>query len=573
MRVLIFIVLLFFVACTSKDSRDRKGSSVVADRVFWGGDIITMEGDVPHYVEALAVKNGKIIALGSKSHIDTLIGSETQLTNLNGKTLLPGFIDGHSHLTKYADGLMQADLNAPPVGKVESIQDIISALKDLKKDRQLSDTSWIIGAGYDHEMLEEKRHPTAADLDKEFPNNPVLLIHASNHMLVANSAAFRIAGVTAETKDPDGGTFIRKKGSREPEGLVQEMAQYAFYDFLVGDFSDEEEFDKLKRAQEYYASQGLTTVSEHMAVPEKQVMLEKAASQQVLYLDVEMLPSHTYAAALIDSGKVKWGVFNNHLKFAGVKMVTDGSPQGKTAFLSSPYLTAVPGCSHDCRGFSNMSQEQINALMVLCYTNNVQVYSHCNGDAAIDMMIEGHRFANAQLNDSITDRRTVVIHSQVVRADQLDAYKQYQMIPSFFSNHCFYWGDAHIANLGEERAGFISPLNTAMKKGIVCTNHTDCPVTPMDQMFLLWTSVARQTRSGKSIGKAEALTPYQGLKVLTINVAYQFFEEELKGTLSAGKMADLVILDRNPLKVKTDEIPEIKVQETIKEGKTVFLKK
>jgi predicted amidohydrolase YtcJ len=220
-----------------------------------------------------------------------------------------------------------------------------------------------------------------------------------------------------------------------------------------------------------------------------------------------------------------------------------------------------------------MSQEQINALMVLCYTNNVQVYSHCNGDAAIDMMIEGHRFANAQLNDSITDRRTVVIHSQVVRADQLDAYKQYQMIPSFFSNHCFYWGDAHIANLGEERAGFISPLNTAMKKGIVCTNHTDCPVTPMDQMFLLWTSVARQTRSGKSIGKAEALTPYQGLKVLTINVAYQFFEEELKGTLSAGKMADLVILDRNPLKVKTDEIPEIKVQETIKEGKTVFLKK
>jgi predicted amidohydrolase YtcJ len=251
MRVLIFIVLLFFVACTSKDSRDRKGSSVVADRVFWGGDIITMEGDVPQYVEALAVKNGKIIALGSKSHIDTLIGSETQLTNLNGKTLLPGFIDGHSHLTKYADGLMQADLNAPPVGKVESIQDIISALKDLKKDRQLSDTSWIIGAGYDHEMLEEKRHPTAADLDKEFPNNPVLLIHASNHMLVANSAAFRIAGVTAETKDPDGGTFIRKKGSREPEGLVQEMAQYAFYDFLVGDFSDEEEFDKLKRAQEY----------------------------------------------------------------------------------------------------------------------------------------------------------------------------------------------------------------------------------------------------------------------------------------------------------------------------------
>lgn len=573
MRSFVLCFLCLLAACSGSDSNKKLNSSIVADRVFFGGDILTMEGDSPHYVEALALKDGKIIALGLKKDIDTLIAESTQQTDLKGRTLLPGFIDAHSHLTKYADGLLQADLNAPPVGKVESIADIISALKALKNDRQLSDTAWIIGAGYDHEMLKENRHPTAADLDKEFPNNPVLLIHASNHMLVANSAAFRKAGVDANTKDTDGGTFIRKKGSREPEGLVQEMAQYAFYEFLVGDFSDEEEFDKLKKAQDYYASQGLTTVSEHMAVPEKQMVLEKAAANKILFLDVEMLPSHTYAAALIDSGNVKWGVMENHLKFAGVKMVTDGSPQGKTAFLTSPYLTPVPGCTHDCRGFSNMSQEQINDLMVLCYSNKVQVYSHCNGDASIDMMIEGHRFANAQLKDSTSDRRTVVIHSQVVRPDQLDAYKRYQMIPSFFSNHCYYWGDAHLANLGEERAGFISPLNSSQKKGIVYTNHTDCPVTPMDQMFLLWTSVARETRKGAVIGQAEAVTPFQGLKALTIHAAYQFFEEDIKGSLKVGKMADLVVLDRNPVKVKTGEIPHIKVQETIKEGKTVFLRK
>jgi hypothetical protein len=253
-------------------------------------------------------------------------------------------------------------------------------------------------------------------------------------------------------------------------------------------------------------------------------------------------------------------------------MAVDGSPQGKTAFLSRPYLTPVPGCNHDCKGFPNLTQEQVNELMLDCYKNKVQLYSHCNGDASIDMMIKGHEIAMRKLGDSSSDRRTVIIHSQIMRPDQLPVYKKYRLLPSFFTNHTYYWGDVHIANLGKERAGFISPMKTAIDMGIIATNHTDGSVTPMDQLFLLWSSVNRQSRNGVVVGEAQQINAYKGLQALTINGAYQYFEESTKGSLKAGKLADLVILDSNPLKVPALNIKDVKVLETIKAGKTIFKK-
>jgi predicted amidohydrolase YtcJ len=278
------------------------------------------------------------------------------------------------------------------------------------------------------------------------------------------------------------------------------------------------------------------------------------------------------AKELLGTGKIKWGVYNNHLRYCGLKIATDGSPQGKTAFLTKSYLTPVPGCSHDCKGFPNLTQEQINELMLGCYSNKVQLYSHCNGDASIDMMIKGHEYAMRKLNDSTADRRTVIIHSQIMRPDQLDSYKKYKMLPSFFTNHTFYWGDVHIANLGMERASFLSPMKSAMDMDIIATNHTDASVTPMDQLFLLWTSVNRISRNGVVVGGAQRIDAYRGLKALTINGAYQYFEENTKGSLKVGKLADIVILDKNPLKVAPIEIKDVKVVETIKEGKSIYKK-
>jgi hypothetical protein len=210
--------------------------------------------------------------------------------------------------------------------------------------------------------------------------------------------------------------------------------------------------------------------------------------------------------------------------------------------------------------------------MLGCYSNKVQLYSHCNGDASIDMMISGHEYAMRKLNDSTSDRRTVIIHSQIMRPDQLVTYKKYKMLPSFFTNHTFYWGDVHIANLGMERASFLSPMKSALDMDIIATNHTDASVTPMDQLFLLWSSVNRLSRNNVVVGEAQRIDAYRGLKALTINGAYQYFEENTKGSLKAGKLADLVILDKNPLKVDAISIKDIKVMETIKEGKSIFKK-
>jgi predicted amidohydrolase YtcJ len=204
------------------------------------------------------------------------------------------------------------------------------------------------------------------------------------------------------------------------------------------------------------------------------------------------------------------------------------------------------------------------------YDKGIQIFSHCNGDAAIDMMIDGARAAGVTAGQ---DRRTVIIHSQCMRPDQLDAYADLGFSPSFFTVHTFFWGEEHMTNLGEERAAFISPMKSAIAKGMRCSNHSDFSVTPMDPMRMMWSAVTRQSRGGKIIGAAERIDRWESLKALTINAAWQLREEDQKGTIAAGKLADLVILDGNPLTVETDKILAVKVVETFKEGKSVYQRK
>ena len=265
--------------------------------------------------------------------------------------------------------------------------------------------------------------------------------------------------------------------------------------------------------------------------------------------------------------------YKNGFKTQATKIVADGSPQGKTAFFSKPFLTEVPGCNHNCRGLPSLTQEAINKLFESAYAKDNQLFIHCNGDATIDMIILAHELACKKLNQPLNkDRRTIVIHSQFVRPEQLDTFVKYNMEPSFFTNHAYFWGDIHVENLGKERADFLSPMVSAKKLGLKPTNHSDATVTPIDPIFTIWTAVNRVSRSGAIIGQAERTTPYLALQAITSFAAYEFFDENLKGTLTAGKLADFVILDKNPLKVPPMEIKNIKVVETIKEGKTIYKK-
>lgn len=545
----------------------------VADKIYTNGKIITVDSK-NSIVQAVAVKNGKIIGTGSNEVVQKLKGKITEIIDLAGKTVVPGFVDGHSHFMSFGHN-NTANLNPAPVGKIKKIADIVEELQSFQKKKGLKEGDWIRGFGYDVDQLQEKRHPNKEDLDKAFPNTPVTITHVSGHMSVANSAALKLAGIDANTKDIDGGVIERKKDSKEPTGLFQEKAQ-GLIRVSLGEIeknSLEDRIAQLKEQQLYYASFGVTTAQDGSTSFESLELLREAAKRGDLFIDIEALPSYGIVDKVIGNPNYHYDTLENHFKINGFKFVSDGSPQGKTAFFTQSYLTEVPGCDHtQCNGFPVTTQEQFNEAILKAFKNKIQPFVHCNGDAAIDMYIAAVENANKVLGTTNNERRPVVIHSQFARPDQLDKYKELGFVPSFFSNHAFFWGDVHEKNLGYERAKFLSPLKTAINKKIIATNHTDFGVTPINQLFLLWTSVERKSRSGKVIGPDERLTPLEGLRAITINGAYEYFEENSKGSIENGKLADLVILSDDLTAIDPSKIKDIVVLETIKEGKTIFKK-
>ncbi len=388
-------------------------------------------------------------------------------------------------------------------------------------------------------------------------------------MCVVNDKAMELVGINAEMPNPPGGRIVRWPGSRKPNGLLQEAAMYQALALLPTP-SQDQLLALLKATQQFYASKGITTAQDGLTDLATYEFLRSAAASKQLYIDIEALASFRQIDSFLNT--YAFGRSENGLRLAGVKVITDGSPQGKTAFFRDPYRTKVPGCMHDCRGFPTTDQAKLKALMAACYGQNIQLYAHANGDAAIDLLLDTHSLLADSLTLTQEDLRTVVIHSQFVRPDQLERYREFGFVPSFFTNHAFFWGDVHERNLGPERASFLSPMESARKMGITATNHTDFVITPLDQLFLVWTAASRTTRSGKILGASERLAVIDALKAVTINAAYQHKTESLKGSIKEGKLADFVILEKNPLEVPVDSIRSLEIVETIKGGEVVYVK-
>ena len=531
--------------------------------VIYHGDILTMNEKTPT-AEAVAVKDGVILAVGSKADVLRTKGAETRIVDLGGKTMLPGFIDGHSHFFQAAMIADYANVSAPPVGSAASIAGIIAVLQDFVARKPLKPGEWLIGYGYDGSALSDGRDATRDDFDPYFPDNPMVLVHVSGHGCVLNSAGFKAVGIDRNTPTPPGGVTVRKPGSNEPAGLLMENSMFPIL-LKLPKPSPQLLLEHLTIAQQVYASNGYTTVQDAPVEPKVMPLYQQAADEGRFFLDLNgYWESHTF----LNSAKPGSGYRSpaaSHYRLAGVKVIADGSPQGRTAYFTKPYLTGGPGGEKNWRGTPIVPPEHLNAVVKLAYERDAQVLVHCNGDAAIDMLLDAHEAAGAP-----DDRRTTVIHSQFVRSDQLDRYLKHGICASFFTNHAFFWGDLHVENLGQERAFFMSPMKTARAMGLHTTNHSDFLVTPLDPMFILWTAVNRVSRSGRVIGPDERISALDGLKALTVEGAHQYFEEGRKGSITTGKLADLVILSANPMKVAASTIKDIKVMETIKDGKSVF---
>jgi predicted amidohydrolase YtcJ len=334
--------------------------------------------------------------------------------------------------------------------------------------------------------------------------------------------------------------------------------------------TSEQEIEFTRAAQMLYAEAGVTTAHEGATHAAELAVMKRATAAGANIIDVIAYPFITDLDKILETVPVaNWGRYDNHLKIGGVKITIDGSPQGRTAFFTTPYLTGGPGGEQDWRGELTFPQETVNQMVKRVYELGVPLTLHANGDGAIDAFFKAHEFAAT--DDLSKDRRVTMIHAQFTRKDQLDKYLQYRIRPSFYTLHTYYFYDAHLNNRGKEQAQYISPMRDAIDKGLHPTNHTDFYVAPLDQMFMLWSAVNRISRAGAEVGSDQRVTPLEGLKAMTIWGAEQYGEQDSKGSLEPGKLADLVILDRNPLKVEPMAIKDIRVVETIKEGETIYL--
>ena len=531
--------------------------------LWHGGPIITMEGAQPRTVQAVVERDGRIIYVGSAAKARKAAGAHAIDHDLKGATMLPGFVDAHSHFAMLMQVASGVDLS-DPAHPVKDIASLINALKSAIAERGIAPAAWVVAWAYDDGKLADQRHVTAADLDA-LGDYKVVLIHFTGHGLVANSAVMAGAGITAASPNPPGGVTLRD-ASGKPNGVFFENAAYPIF-LTMPQLTQAQKLTALDAVQARYASNGFTHMQDGAAsLPDINFLTSPVAAPR-LKLDLAMLPTSQNIDALLHRTDLRFGAYQGHVKLEGIKFVLDGSPQARTGYFTRDYKNGAPDGHLPWHGTSNMTQDQFNMDAKRAHDKGWQIFVHANGDAAIDMAIKGFDQLGITAKDNA---RPIVIHSQFQRPDQLAAYKRIGVGPAYFTNHTYYFADIHRSNFPREVVDFISPIQSALKAELHPSNHSDAPVTPLDPFTQLWSSMARQSLTGVVSGPDQRLSSYQALQMLTTGPAWQVFEENRKGRIKAGLLADFVVLDKNPLTTPLDQIRGIKVLQTIKEGRSVW---
>ncbi len=558
------VITLFCMAASVALAADT------ADVIYHGGSIVTIDDKNP-IAEAVAIKDGRIVAVGKKDVILKLKGEKTTLVDLQGKTLLPGFVDAHGHCLMTGIQAMSANLLPPPDHTVHDIASLQAELRKYAETPVAKKYQFIIGYAYDDAQLKEQRHPTRHDLDQVSKEWPVICVHQSGHLGAVNSKGLELAGVTADSKNPAGGLIRREADGKTPNGVFEESAWWATAAKVLPKLGAAELESIALAGQKFYAKYGYTMAQEGRSNGMADATWIRLAEKKQMLIDVASYPDMTFPGAT-DSLAGPWfsKTYKNRFRVAGVKLSFDGSPQGKTAYLSQPYLIPPHGTAPGYRGYPAMPDEEAAKLVLQCYEKGWQFLVHCSGDTASDVMIASVREAQKKHGKDPL-RRDVMIHCHTVRDDQLDAMKELGIFPSMFGMHCFYWGDWHRDSvLGNDRAERISPAGSALRRGMLFSQHHDSPIAYPSASRILHAVVTRRTRSGDILGAGQRIPVDVALKSVTLWAAYQHFEENIRGSIEVGKLADFVVLDKNPLAVPEGLLTELKVLETIKDGKTIY---
>lgn len=539
------------------------------ETLYHSGRILTMvdQDDAP---EAVLVREGRIAAVGPLHQVRAAASVQTETVDLEGRTLMPSFIDSHGHLLQHGVLASLVDLE-----HARSIAEIISAFRDRLALRDHDDRSPLIGAKYDPQLLAEGRHPTRADLDAVTTQLPVFALHRSLHVAVGNSFLVDGAGLSAQTPDPEGGRFGRFPDGT-PDGYVEEHPAMAAFmpmlspggggGLLPTGLTDPVQAAELAAAD--YLRHGITTAQEGAADPATITGLIEASRAGALGLDVVVYPVVQSGTSAVDEHPEFTGDYVGRLRLGGYKMILDGSPQARSAWMSESYAPIpgdeAPGCAYPIH-----TPEEVEAFTRAVAQQGRQLIVHCNGDAAAQLWVDTAERVGAEL-PALLESRPVMIHAQTVRDDQLERMARLGMIASIFSVHSWFWGDVHLRNFGPVRGRRISPARSALDRGVRVTLHQDTPVTPPDMLLSIWAAVNRISRTGRPVGLEERISTWEALRAVTCEAAYQYGEEDSKGQLREGMRADLVILSADPLATAPQDLREIEVLATIKDGEVVF---
>lgn len=521
--------------------------------IYYNATIITMN-DAQKFAQALCMEDGIIVAVGNNEEILNLKEADTNLIDLHNQVMMPAFIDPHSHFFGLANSLSECDLS-----EAESFEEIITKLQQFIEENHIPEGEWVRGRSYDQNFLKEGKHLSKEVLDKASSHHKIMISHVSSHMGCANSLALQAKHIDETTPDPKGGIIHRVPGSQEPSGFLEENA---FIQLMQGGQAPkpEEIMKNVQKAQQIYASYGITTVQDGMVAAPLYSILTNLAQANQLYLDVVGYMDVVTAQDILEKND---NLYHNHFRIGGYKIFLDGSPQGCTAWMSEPYEN-----QEDYKGYPIYTDEQVSHYIEVALQDHQQLLAHANGDMAAEQFIKLYEKAQEKHSDLY---HPVLVHCQLTRPDQLERMPALGMIPTFFIAHTYYWGDIHLKNFGK-RGELISAAKTALDLGLPYTFHQDSPVVPPDMMKTVWCAVNRISRNGVVVGESQKIDVYSALKGITIHGAIQYGEEKEKGSLQTGKQANLVLLSDNPLTIDPMRLDQIQVLETIRQGETIYKK-
>jgi predicted amidohydrolase YtcJ len=524
------------------------------------GNVLTMDGENPR-AEAVFVIGERIFMVGSDEEIRGLIDGETEVIDLGGRTLIPGFVDCHAHPMGYGQSLMAVDCRTPPCS---SIEEMVEAVRGAAAGSQGGE--WVFGQGYDDFKLVERRHPNRWDLDEAAPENPVIITRMCGHISVVNSLALEMAGITKDSEDPEGGQIDRDPATGEPTGVLRGSARAPLYE-LIPQPEEETLRRAINLAAEQFLARGVTSVSDSGVESPLAVRAYQAAIREDgMPIRVNLMMLSSVLGELSRIG-LQTGFGDERLRIGAIKIVADGSSSGRTAAVSEPYVD-TPGN----KGIMYITPEELDERVLASCRAGFQVGVHAIGDRAISAVLDSYEAAIEELPGA--DHRLRIEHCGICTPAIVLRIKRLGVVPVPQPIFLYGEGESYRAGLGEDRVKWAYPLKSFLENGITTPMSSDCPATSGTELISpllgIYVAVTRKTDEGKELGPEQRIGVGDAIRCYTLNSAYATFEDDMKGSIEPDKLADFAVLSDDPLGVEPEKIKDITVEMTIVGGRVVY---